>query len=87
MSLRDVRLRPGDPVRFRRHERQGWQDATVVGREADGSIRLRDAEGRARAIPPERIEVRATGRRGGHSWEPLTDRMARSEQLDLFADS
>ncbi|MBA2282695.1 MAG: hypothetical protein H0W25_15910, partial [Acidimicrobiia bacterium] len=45
---------------------------------------LRDGQGRARALPVERLEVRSVGRRGGHGWEPLAERAARTEQLDLF---
>ncbi len=58
-----------------------------MGREADGSIDLRDARGRSRAIPVELIEVAERGPRGGRVWSALTDIVARTEQLDLFGDT
>ncbi len=76
-------LRAGEQVRFRR-ERGGWQQGIVTRRERDGSVGLTDSRGAARAIPVDHIEVRITGPRGGASWEPLTERASRTEQLRLL---
>jgi hypothetical protein len=78
-----IGLTGGDRVRFRRPS-GGWAEARVEGRERDGSVRLRDGKGAARAIPVDRLEVRTTGPRGGHRWEPLEDLAARTEQLRLL---
>ena len=83
-ALLEVGLRPGDRVRFRRTEGGAWQEAKVERRERDGSIGVRDHRGAARSIPVPRLQVRATGPRGGATWEPLTDRAGRSEQLGIW---
>lgn len=85
--LRSVGLRPGDEVRFRRGDDGHWMPAKVMGRHSDGSIDLRDARARSRAIPIECIEVAERGPRGGRVWTPLTALEARTEQLDLFGDA
>lgn len=85
-ELRSVGLRRGDHVRFRRNPGDRWLPGKVMGREADGSVDLRDARGRSRAIPIEQIEVAEQGPRGGRIWTPLTDIVARTEQLDMFGD-
>jgi hypothetical protein len=79
-----VGLRPGDRVRYRRKEGGRWHEATVERRERDGSIGVRDERGAARALPLERLEVRTTGPRGATTWEPVTERAGRTEQLDLL---
>lgn len=84
--LRSIGLRPGDAIRFRRAPGERWLPGTVTGREVDGSVDLRDARGRSRAIAVERIEVAERGPRGGRVWTPLTEIIARTEQLDLFHD-
>lgn len=85
--LRSLGLRPGAVVRFRREPGERWLPGKVMGREADGSVDLRDARGRSRSIPVELIEVAERGPRGGRLWTPLTEIVARTEQLDLFGDS
>ncbi len=85
--LRSLGLRPGAEIRFRRRPGERWLPGKVMGREADGSVDLRDARGRSRAIPVDQIEVSERGPRGGRVWTPLTDIVARTEQLDLFDDS
>jgi hypothetical protein len=77
-------LQPGDRVRFRRGPDERWKEAVVERRERDGSVRLRDGKGAARAIAVDRIEVRDTGPRGGVVWEPLVERAARAEQMRLL---
>jgi hypothetical protein len=77
-------LRAGDQVRFRKVTGGHWQLATVVSRAKDGSVVLRDAKGASRNLPAERLEVRASGRRGAVTWEPVAERAARSEQLHLL---
>lgn len=79
-----VGLRPGDRVRYRRKDGGRWHEATVERRERDGSIGVRDERGAARALPVARLEVRTTGPRGATTWEPLVERAARDEQLDLL---
>ena len=85
-SLLDLGLRPGDVVRFRPRPSARWVEATVERRERDGSIGVRDANGRSRALPIDRLEVPTTGPRGAPTWEPLIDRAARDVQLDLLRD-
>ena len=80
-------LRPGDEIRFRRVDGGRWMPGKVMGREADGSVDLRDGRGRSRAIPAELLEVAERGPRGGRVWTPLPEIIARTEQLDLFGDT
>lgn len=84
MRLEALGLRPGEPVRFRRPDRQRWQDGVAVGLERDGSLAVRDRDGAARAVPLAGVLVRAAGRRRAAGWEPLVDRASRVEQLSLF---
>lgn len=84
MNLVDLGLRPKEAVRFRRRADERWKLATVVRVERDGSVGLRDMKGAMAAIAVDGIEVRVTGPRGGTAWEPLAERIARAEQLDLF---
>jgi hypothetical protein len=77
-------LEVGEHVRFRRREGERWKDGTVVRREADGSLGVRDNKGALRALPLDRVEARTVGPRGGTVWEPVPERAARTEQLGLF---
>lgn len=83
-GLDRVALQAGERVRFRRRAGARWTMAVAERLERDGSVGLRDPKGAAVAIPVGRIEVRTEGPRGGTGWEPLTDRLARSEQLRLL---
>jgi hypothetical protein len=56
----------------------------VARREADGSLSVRDGRGGLRAIPIDLVEVRIVGPRGGITWESLTERAARTEQMRLI---
>jgi hypothetical protein len=75
---------PGDRVRFRRRAGGRWHEGTVFRLEQDGSIGLHDADGRARALPAEVVEVRTEGARGAVRWEPVTERARRNQQLGLW---
>jgi hypothetical protein len=70
-SLEEVGLARGDVVRFRRAAGRRWQEGTVSRREGDGSVGVRDAEGRSRALRPDVLEVRTSGPRGGVRWVPV----------------
>ncbi len=84
MTLLELGLRPGEPVRFRRRDSGHWHEGVVVALEKDGSVTVHDLDGAARSLPPERLEVRTTGRRGARRWEPLVQRAGREEQLSLW---
>jgi hypothetical protein len=77
-------LRVGERVRFQRPGRARWQIGVVRGIERDGSIRIVDAKGASRAVKVADVEVRHTGPRGAAGWEPLAERAARTEQLNLL---
>ncbi|NCY17250.1 MAG: hypothetical protein EBX39_10885 [Actinobacteria bacterium] len=83
-ALTGLGLAAGDRVRFRRRDTERWKEATVARREADGSLSVRDARGGLRAIPIDAVEVRVVGPRGGITWESLTERAARTEQMRLI---
>jgi hypothetical protein len=83
-GLAALGLTEGARVRFRRRDGERWKDGTVVRRENDGSLGVRDAKGALRALPLELVEVRGTGPRGGVVWEPLPELAARTEQMGLF---
>ena len=77
MTVEELGLRAGDVVRWRPRDGARWVQGTVAGRERDGSISVHDSQGRARALPMERLEVRTTGPRGARTWEPLLVRLDR----------
>jgi len=83
-GLAELGLREGSRVRFRRREGERWKEGTVVRRESDGSLGVRDGKGALRALGLDLVEVRDTGPRGGVVWEPLAERAARSEQMKLL---
>lgn len=70
-GLSVIGLAIGDRVRFRRRAGGRWHEGVVAGRHRDGSVALHDSAGAARAIPPERLEVRRPGRRGATRWVPV----------------
>ena len=84
MSLARLGLRAGEKIRFRRVDRGRWQPGSVRRVENDGSIAVVDANGALRAVPAGNVEVKAAGPRGAERWEPLLDRVARTEQLNLL---
>ena len=84
MDLVELGLAAGMRVRFRRDPSDRWSLAVVERVEKDGSLGLRDGKGASRAIPVELVEVETRGPRGAKTWEPVTERAAREEQLKLL---
>jgi hypothetical protein len=82
--LQELGLSAGDRVRWRDGRSSRWREGRVVGRERDGSVGVRDGRGASRALRVDRLEVRGRGPRGGVMWEPLPQRVSRSEQLGLW---
>lgn len=85
-SLARLGLRAGEPVRFRRHDRGRWIVGRVDGIALDGSITLRDPDGSARSLRPERVEIRRPGPRGRLRWRVVSEVAVTWEQLELFGD-
>jgi hypothetical protein len=83
-ELGELGLARGDRVRWRERPGARWSEGKVVGRERDGSVGVRAGNGASRALVAERLEVRGRGPRGGHVWEPVAERAARTEQLPLW---
>lgn len=83
-GLAALGLTAGQSVRFRRRANERWKEGSVVRREADGSLGVRDGKGSLRALPLDAVEVRASGPRGGVVWEPATEVAARTEQMRLL---
>jgi len=77
-------LRRGEAIRFRRNDRGRWVVGRVVGIAADGSVTLRDPDGSARSLRPERVEIRRPGSRGRLRWCVVSDVAITWEQLELF---
>lgn len=83
-SLARLGLRLGEPIRFRRHERGRWVVGRVAGVASDGSITLRDPDGSARSLRPDRVEIRRPGSRGRLRWRVVAEVAITWEQLELF---
>jgi hypothetical protein len=83
-ELAALGLSAGERVRWRNRPGGRWREGTVVERERDGSVGVRDDKGASRALRVDRLEVRTRGPRGARTWEPLTTRVRRTEQLPLF---
>ncbi|MFZ8999530.1 MAG: hypothetical protein ACO225_12540 [Ilumatobacteraceae bacterium] len=83
-TLRAVGLRPAEPARFRRHDAKRWGSGTVIRIEPDGSVRVSDADGAARSLRPELVQVRRPGGRGRLVWRSVSDVAVTWEQLELF---
>lgn len=84
-SLARLGLRVGEPIRFRRHERGRWIVGRVAGMADDGSITLRDPDGSARSLRPDRVEIRRPGSGGRLRWRVVSEVAVTWEQLELFA--
>lgn len=83
-SLARLGLRLGEPIRFRRHERGRWVVGRVAGMAPDGSITLRDPDGSARSLRPDRVEIKRPGSRGRLRWRIVSDVAVTWEQLEMF---
>lgn len=83
-ALLEVGLHVGDRVRWQRAAGGSWSEGTVERRERDGSIGVRDGRGASRALPIDRLEVKAVGPRGGRVWEAVAARAERDEQLGMW---
>ena len=81
VDLDPLGLVPGEEVRFRSPNGSRWRTGTVSARERNGGVRVTDARGTCRSLPPDLLEVR---RRGQPGWEPLLSRAGRFEQLRLL---
>ena len=83
-TLQKLGLRSGEPVRFRKGETGRWFAGKMSGVAIDGSITVFDANGNARSLKPERVEVRRPGSRGRLSWQTVSDVAITWEQLQLW---
>lgn len=83
-GLHDLGLRRAEPVRFRKTDTGRWFHGILAGVAPDGSINLFDANGAARSIRPERVEVRRPNGRGRLVWRLVSDVAVTWEQLELF---
>jgi hypothetical protein len=77
-------IRLGEPVRFRKTDGARWLSGKMSSVAVDGSITIHDANGAARSLRPERIEVRRPGARGKLTWQLLSDVAVTWEQLELW---
>ena len=83
-TLQLLGLKSGEPVRFRKGETGRWFAAKMSGVGIDGSITIYDANGAARSLRPERVEVRRPGSRGRLTWQTVSDVAITWEQLQLW---
>lgn len=84
LALDVLGLEPGERVRWRRQEGSHWQYGSVIRREKDGSVAVRDGDGAWRSIPLERLEAQGLTRRGTKRWQPVAERADRRIQLRLW---
>jgi hypothetical protein len=82
--LAQLRLSSGEPVRFRKAEGGRWLPGRMSGVATDGSITIHDANGAARSLRPERVEVRRPGNSGRLTWQLVSDVAITWEQLELW---
>lgn len=64
-------LQPGEELRFRFKENGTWIHGTVQDVNKDGSLTI-SAQGKQRAIMPERCQKKTRGPKGGTGWEDVT---------------
>lgn len=83
-TLQLLGLKSGEPVRFRKGETGRWFAGKMSGVAIDGSITIYDANGAARSLRPERVEVRRPGGRGRLTWQTISDVAITWEQLQLW---
>jgi hypothetical protein len=84
--LAQLRLTTGEPVRFRKVEGGRWLLGKMSAVASDGSITIHDANGAARSLRPERVEVRRPGSRGRLTWQLVSDVAITWEQLALWGE-
>jgi hypothetical protein len=85
--LAQLGLTSGKPVRFRKVEGGRWLPGKMSGVATDGSITIHDANGAARSLRPERVEVRRPGSRGRLTWRLVSDVAITWEQLALWREA
>jgi hypothetical protein len=85
--LAQLGLTTGEPVRFRKVDGRRWQPGRMSGVATDGSITIHDANGAARSLRPERVEVRRPGSRGRLTWQLISEVAITWEQLALWGDA
>jgi hypothetical protein len=85
--LAQLRLTSGEPVRFRKAEGGRWLPGRMSGVATDGSITIHDANGAARSLRPERVEVRRPGNAGRLTWQLVSDVAITWEQLELWGEA
>ena len=83
-TLQLLGLKSGEPVRFRKGETGRWFAGKMSGVGFDGSITIYDANGAARSLRPERVEVRRPGGRGRLTWQTISDVAITWEQRQLW---
>jgi hypothetical protein len=83
-ELAQLGLRAGEPVRFRKLDGGRWRPGRMSSVAADGSFTIYDADGAARSLRPQRIEVRRPAARGRLTWQLLSDVAITWEQLELW---
>lgn len=83
-TLYRLGLVTGEPVRFRKTDGGRWFAGKMRGIEQDGSLTVHDANGSARTLRPERVEVRRPGGRGRLTWQRVSDVAITWEQLSLW---
>ena len=83
-TLQLLGLKSGEPVRFRKGETGRWFAGKMSGVAMGGSITIYDANGAARSLRPERVEVRRPGGRGRLIWQTVSDVAITWEQLQLW---
>jgi hypothetical protein len=83
-TLQRLGLRVGEPVRFKKGDAGRWFNGKMSGIAVDGSITVFDANGGARNLRPERVEVRRPGSRGRLTWQSVSDVAITWEQLQLW---
>ena len=84
LTLDSLGVHPGEPVRFRKAEGGRWFAGKIAASNPDGSMTLYDANGAARSLFPDRIEIQRPGGRGRLVWITLADLATTSEQMRLF---
>jgi len=84
--MHSMGLRPGEEVRFRKPTGGRWLPARMHRVDPDGSLLLYDADGAARNIRPEQVEVRRPNGRGRLSWQVVSDVAVTWEQLALWEE-